>query len=105
MKYNFFKFILFAGTVFSIVCSCNKSTGGSSTTGSGSGTSTTVTDSVYNPVDPSVAASQGFFLSDWTARNFNIPTYTQVTPASGAATDTVTIDVNSVLTKVPQYIF
>jgi len=105
MHYNFLRTILLAASVCFFVCSCNKSTGAGNSTGGGTSTTTTVTDSVYNPVDPSVAVSQGFFLGDWTARGFNLPSYTQVAPPSGAATDTITIDVNNVITKVPQYIF
>ena len=64
------------------------------------------TDSVYNPIDPAVAATIGFFQNGWTTKTFktivsdtagNVPTV----PAS----DSLTINVNNVTTKVPTYMY
>ena len=76
--------------------------------GSGSGSSgktTTTTDSVYNPVDPAVSASIGFFGNGWQAKTFSVPATVAGTPASGAVSDSLTIDVNKVITKVPSYVY
>ena len=83
---------------------CKKSS--SSGTGGGSGsTTTTVTDSVYNPVDPATPASIGFFGNAWQAKTFTAPATITGTPATGAPTDTLTINVNKVLVKVPTYVY
>lgn len=62
-------------------------------------------DSVYSPVDPAVAASQGFFLDDWVPLSFTTPQYNLTGPAAGVATDTVNIDLNKVITKVPKWVY
>src|SRR5690606_20404190 len=63
-------------------------------------------DSLYRPVDPSTAASIGFFLDDWKAKVFVAPSsHDPGAAASGSATDTINIDLNKVVTKVPKYIF
>ena len=63
------------------------------------------TDSVYNPVDPPLAASQGFFLNDWVPLSFMAPPFTLTGPAAGAVTDTVNADLNMVISKVPRSLF
>jgi hypothetical protein len=97
-----FYYVIFWVLAFSV--SCNKNSAGDNTAG-GNTTSSNAADSAYNPVDPSVANSQGFFLDEWTAKTFSIPEYTIVGPFTAIASDTVTIDVNNVITKVPQYIY
>ena len=64
------------------------------------------TDSIYNPVDPALATSIGFFQNGWTARSFTDPT-TDTTGVTSVlvATDSLTIDVNKVLVKTPPYLF
>lgn len=62
-------------------------------------------DSVYNPVDPVVAASQGFFLNDWSPLTFQTPAYILTGPATGVVTDSVQIDLNQVISKVPKWIY
>src|ERR1035437_90981 len=79
--------------------SCQKGTGDESTI------PIAPTDSLYNPVDPAVAGSQGFFLDDWVAKAFTIPDYTLTTAATDAPTDTISLDANAVVTKVPKYLF
>jgi len=65
----------------------------------------TITDSLYKPVDPSVPGTVGFFLDAWAARNFSTPDTVTGTVTSLAATDSLTVDVNKVLAKVPPYLF
>jgi hypothetical protein len=73
--------------------------------GTGGSTTTTVTDSVYDPVDPATPASIGFFAAGWQPKTFNAPPVVAGTPASGTVTDSLTIDVNQVLVKVPPYVY
>ncbi len=72
--------------------------------GGGNNTGPTV-DSIYNPVDPAVAGSSGFFLNDWSAKSFTAPDFVAGTVASGTVTDSLTINVNNVITKVPKYVY
>jgi len=66
----------------------------------------TVLDTTYNPVDPSVAASVGFFLDDWEPKQFVVPANTNMGLTSTAKpTDTINIDMNKVIVKVPTYLF
>jgi hypothetical protein len=67
---------------------------------------TVVLDTIYRPVDPALAASIGFFLSDWQPKMFIPPASGDAgTAATGNPTDTINIDLNKVITKVPKYIF
>ena len=86
------------------VVGCKKSPSSSSGSGSGS-TTTSTTDSVYAPVDPSTPSSIGFFGNAWQAKTFAVPGTVSASPPSGAATDTLTINVNNVLVKVPTYVY
>jgi len=62
------------------------------------------TVTVVTPQDPSVANTIGFFMDEWSARNFTTPTYQDGTaPASAAVT--VNIDASTVVTKVPPTLF
>lgn len=64
------------------------------------------TDSTYNPVDPSVPATIGFFQSAWTGRTFVVPASDSVGPLPAfPATDSLTINVNNVLVKTNPYIY
>lgn len=74
--------------------------GGGGTGGGGTSTGTTTT-----PVDPPVATSIGFFLNDWTAKNFNAPSYDDTPLSSTAASSFVTVDVANIITKVPKSVF
>lgn len=60
-----------------------------------------ITDTVVIPgVDPLVANTIGFFLDDWQPRTFTAPSYDEGSiPAT--ATNTVTIDATSIITKIP----
>jgi hypothetical protein len=62
-------------------------------------------DSTYSPVDPSVPATVGFFQNDWKARSFVAPDVVNGTLPSGSVTDSLTINVNNVIAKVPQYVY
>jgi len=72
--------------------------------GGGNNNGNTV-DSVYNPVDPAIAGSVGFFLNDWNSKTFTAPDFVSGTVASGNVTDSLTINVNKVITKVPKYVY
>ena len=64
------------------------------------------TDSNYNPVDPAVPGTIGFFQDAWTGRIFATPAADTVgTPGTLEATDSLTIDVNKVLVKTSPYLF
>src|SRR3954465_4743995 len=64
-----------------------------------------ITDSVYKPIDPSLPATVGFFQDAWSARNFSTPDTVAGTVTSLVATDSLPIDVNKVVAKVPPYVF
>ena len=85
-----------------VVFGCKKS---STPVNPGGGGGTTGTDSIYAPVDPSLAATIGFFGSSWAGRTFNIPGTVPGTVPPGAASDTLTINVNNVLVKVPPVVY
>jgi len=72
---------------------------------SGAGVVLTAADSVYSPTDPAVPSSIGFFGSDWQGRSFAVAATAAGAPATGVMTDTLTIDANKVLVKVPTYVF
>src|ERR1019366_1138743 len=87
-----------------LVAGCKKSGLSSNSTGGG-GSKLPSTDSVYNPADPSLAASIGFFANGWQPRTFITPNVVAGSPATAAPTDSLFIDLNRVLVKVPPYIF
>lgn len=65
-----------------------------------------VLDTIYRPVDPAVAPSIGFFLEDWQPKMFVVPASSDAgTTANGDPTDTINIDLNKVIAKVPKYMF
>lgn len=63
-------------------------------------------DPVVKPqVDPLVENTIGFFLDNWTAKNFTSPTdFTQATIPT-ATSSTVTVDYAKVITKIPSAIY
>jgi hypothetical protein len=63
------------------------------------------TDSVYNPVDPAVSPTIGFFGDAWKSRSFSTPDIQSGVVATQSVTDSLTINVNKVLVKVPPYVF
>lgn len=72
--------------------------------GSG-GVVATAADSVYSPTDPSTPSSIGFFGAGWQGRSFAVASTMTGTVSAGPITDTLTIDANKVLVKVPAYVF
>jgi hypothetical protein len=64
-----------------------------------------ITDSIYNPSDPSTPSTIGFFGNAWAARTFQAPTTVDGTAPTSAATDSLTINVNNVLVKTPPYVY
>ncbi|MEO7119785.1 MAG: alpha-L-arabinofuranosidase [Ginsengibacter sp.] len=73
--------------------------------GGGNNGGTNPVDSTYNPTDPSVSPTIGFFGNAWKSRTFTDPATQVGTVASGSATDSLIIDVNKVLVKVSPYVF
>jgi hypothetical protein len=64
-----------------------------------------ITDSVYSPVDPSLAATIGFFQNNWKGKTFTSPAIVAGAVPTNAATDSLTINVNKVLVKATPYVF
>ncbi len=70
----------------------------------GSTPNPTDTTTVKPQVDPVLASTIGFFMNDWQAKNFTVPTtFTNITSPAGSGV-TVTIDRSNVLTKIPRSI-
>lgn len=67
----------------------------------------TPTDSSYAPVDPSTPATVGFFSSGWAPKTWAAPadSFITVTMPSPVITDSMVIDVNNVLVKVPPTVY
>ncbi len=86
-----------------VTIACKKETNANGT-GNGGNTGSK-TDSIYNPVDPTVPVSVGFFQNGWVARNFSAPATVTGTSPVGAVSDSLTININKVLVKVPPYVF
>src|SRR5665213_2606642 len=69
------------------------------------GTPGQVIDSTYNPVDPAASPTIGFFGDAWKSRSFTAPAIQAGLVSTGTATDSLTINVNKVLVKVPPYVY
>jgi len=62
-------------------------------------------DTTFQPaVDPPVANTIGFFLDDWTPKNFTAPSYDDVVKPSANTDAIITIDASNVITKIPRFI-
>ena len=96
--------VLCLGLLFCID-SCKKSSTSTNNTGGGGNNPPPGTDSVYNPTDPPVAASIGFFGNGWKTKTFTAPDVTPGSIPSNVPTDSLTINVNKVLVKVPSYVY
>lgn len=58
------------------------------------------------PVDPPTANTIGFFMNDWSERNFTAPTsYDDGLKPSDNASVFVTVDASAILTKIPASVF
>lgn len=89
--------IIFSVLITAIVsCKDKPNTGGGNTGGGGTGGGGNVT-----PTDPATANTIGFFMNEWTAKTFSVPSSVDVTKPTTAPTSYVTIDAGTVLTKVP----
>jgi hypothetical protein len=86
---------------------CKKGATSNNNNNSGGGGSTSTTDSVYNPVDPATPATVGFFMNNWAPRTWAGPGDSGTSPlsSSGPVSDSLTINVNQVLAKVPPTVF
>lgn len=61
---------------------------------------------VYPPAkDPDVASTVGFFMDDWKAKTFTVPSFVEVTKPATVVTTTVDIDASKIVTKIHQSIF
>ncbi len=99
-----------AGVVTAVLlgsAACKKATApaNNNNNNGGGGTPPPTVDSIYNPVDPGVAATIGFFQNDWKSKTFTAPATVTGTPSTAQATDSLTINVNKVITKVPVYVY
>jgi hypothetical protein len=52
-----------------------------------------------------IAQEQGFFLSDWQAKSITIPSFNDAVKPTAAATTTITVDANNIVSKVSKYLF
>jgi hypothetical protein len=82
--------------VFSYACKKSNTGGGNPPGG----------DTIPNPpVEPPIENTIGFFLDNWTPKNFTIPAYTDTGLTGAAASVFVTIDASKIITKVPSSVF
>jgi hypothetical protein len=86
-----------------ILASCKKSSKPNDA-GNNNG-SQTAADSVYNPVDPSIPATIGFFNFEWSEKSFTVPESITGTLPGGSVTDSLFIDLNNVFVKVPPSVY
>ncbi|HEY5465341.1 MAG TPA: alpha-L-arabinofuranosidase [Hanamia sp.] len=96
--------ILILFSLFSLVA-CKKNSSTPDQGGNNGNTNPPKVDSTYNPTDPPVPATVGFFESAWMPRTFTAPDIQQGVASTQNVTDSLTIDVNKVLVKVPPYVF
>lgn len=94
--------IVLLSTVILLVFGCKKSSSDNSTGGGGGGNGGG--GGGNPPVDPPVANTIGFFLNDWSAQTFTIPSYTDTTIPSSASVF-ITVDASNIVTKVPASVF
>lgn len=82
------------------VSACHKK----NTPGGGTTNPPTDTTTFKEPVDPPVANTIGFFLDDWSPKNFTVPSYDDMPKTSSDASVFVTVDAANVITKIPKSI-
>lgn len=101
-----FFFVVIVCVVWGICCfSCKKSSS-PAPENSGGGNPGNELDTVYQPVDPPVAATIGWFMNSWQPKAYTAPTqYRDTLIPAGKATVTVQVDMNQVITKVSPYVF
>ena len=84
----------------------NNSGGGTTTTSTtpGTGVGTGPGGSILAGTDPSVAATQGFFLDNWQGKTFTAPTSQNVSKPSAGSIN-VTVDLSQITTKTSKLLF
>lgn len=60
---------------------------------------------IKEQVDPAVEKTVGFFLDNWTAKNFTSPTDFTLSAVPETTSSTVTVDYAKVITKIPSSIY
>ena len=79
--------------------SCTKN----NTTGTATADSTVVQP--QQPTDPAVANTIGFFMNNWQAKTFSVPSYTDTSVTAATSAVTVTINPSAIITKIPPSIY
>src|SRR5580692_11631622 len=99
--------LILSAAVLLGAAACKKGVSPNNNNNSGGGGGGSTTDSVYSPVDPSTPATVGFFSNNWAPRTFAGPgdSGTSALATSAPVTDSLTINVNDVLAKVPPTVF
>jgi hypothetical protein len=92
--------LLFILSFFSSFYSCKKATGPTPPP-----TPVILPPVIVTPTDPAIANTIGFFLDDWKAKTFTVPTVTAASIPTAAATVTVSINTADIITKIPQSLF
>jgi hypothetical protein len=82
-----------------------KKTGSPPSNNNNTSTPPPTVDSTYDPVDPPLPVTVGFFGNGWAPRTFNAPPTNTVSATTQPVSDSLVIDVNRVLEKVPPTIF
>lgn len=86
-------------TVIVLMQGCSKNSPVNNNSGEGGGnTDTSIT--IIKPTEPTVAASQGFFLDNWQPKTWSAPAAQAVTKPSTTGAATVTVDLSQEITKV-----
>lgn len=72
------------------------------------GSTTNITDTTTNtaivpPTEPTIAATQGFFLDNWQAKTFTAPSSKTATKPQQIGPVTITVDLSKEITKVSSY--
>ncbi len=63
-------------------------------------------DTAYHPESTNTSSTIGFFLEDWQKKTFSAPKhFSEGSTFEGEADATISVNMNKIVTKVPQYIF
>ena len=90
--------------VFVVLQSCKKDST-SNSPGSGDTGNTDNSGNIVAGTDPVVTGTQGFFLDNWVAKTFTVPTAQDVVKPSASGAVNVTVDLSQITTKVSKYLF
>ncbi len=66
---------------------------------------TTITPKDTIPTDPTLLATQGFFLDKWQPKSFSVPTITTETAPPANTSVTVTVNTGQIISKMPATLF